>query len=329
MVNIEDLLEQAKNLQLKDKHVQAIPIFTEAIAIMDTQDPKNAGIFNDRGFSYVMSGKPEEAYTDNKVVLALTDAPENEKARALIDMSYIERTSFDDLEKSRKSLESALNIETQPSSLRGKALDFLARTYVWNKDSAKAIPLCKEAIQIYDKLAQDDPIDFQLKRRKADVGLILGTTYVENEMDASAEELIPKVLAEYKEIDDFRGKCNIYNLQGKIALKCEQADEAAKYFQQALSILDDNEPGHQDYVTSSSLGLSEAFLILKDNQQASQHLERLRDGIIPDYHQSGTKKKLFGDNGVNVHNDSLQNIRRLYQETELTIPGMDKIFEKI
>jgi len=67
MKSIDQLLETGKELQTQRNWGESIDIFTEAITqAQSTSHPRFAEAHNDRGFSYVMSGHPEEAYQDNQ-----------------------------------------------------------------------------------------------------------------------------------------------------------------------------------------------------------------------------------------------------------------------
>ena len=246
-------------------------------------------------------------------------------------MSYIERTTFNNMGKSRESLEQALEIETEPSMLRGKALDFLARTYANDPtpdERKKAIPLCEESISTYNTLLAEEPQASGLKNKYADANMILGEVYLQLDQIEEARSALNNASPIYSANGDNNGMCNIYRKHGKISMKEDSPSLALTHFLKALGTQDDSSRSCHDPVTAVSLEIAEAYLRLDQPEAAKPYLERFRDGIIQDHHTPETEKKYFGDSFVRTMKPGFQKVKDLYSQQNIEIDGFDKLTEK-
>lgn len=329
MSNLDEIIDQANSLQAQSNHEAAIPLLEEAVNLLKpAEDLRLAALLNDLGFSYVMAGQPQKAYACNKEALIVAVGSENsaETARALIDMSYIERKN-NLLEVSRHSLELALKTETGRTFLRGKALDFLARSYAETVDNHLTIGYSEEAKGIFEELLAKKPSDLNLKRRLGDASLVLGNAYLFAKEIGKAEPVLNDACQIYKDINDPRGIYNAAATLGLLEIKKNNASKAIEWYNTALATQNDAEKSHQENITVVSLRLAYAHLVSGDISSAIPLLERLRDGVIPGFAPLGQEKEPLFDRSKEEYAREFEQLKALYQQNALDIKGFDQVIQ--
>jgi len=248
-------IEEALQEQQKGNHAAAIPLFDQAISKAEKHGDANLPKYlNDRGFSHVMSQNYEAAEIDNNRALA-TSVGAEQRARALIDRSYVERVAHSDIDRARTSLESAIQIAQEGTFFHGKALEFQGRTYLGTDETETMITLFEQADSVYSGLSNPEVSDPNLDRRSAETKHLLGLAVYEAGETERGYELQKEALGLHKKHGNSWGIKNTLTVMGNMDLDSERVDEAILAYKAAQMI---QKPGQRGEA-QIALGLARAY----------------------------------------------------------------------
>lgn len=278
MANLTELLAEANDLQAKNDHEKAATVLTAALEQMQPEYPAYAATRNNRGFSRVMTGDYDGAFEDN--LTALTQAKNDDKeqkARALVDMSYVLRVGYKQEEASRKACQIAAEVADDNTFIKAKALEFEGRTYIHKGQSEKMIACFSGARDVYQALLEENPDDKTLKQRLGDSLHSIGLGHYELKEFDQAYKLQEEADAIHREIGNDVGRSNAVSRMGRIDFERGDYDKALTKYYQVNYFL--TKMDHKRGLAINALAISQANLANNDPQEAIPYLEKFAKGI--------------------------------------------------